>query len=250
LGSLRKVDACPKIGRVDPGSDARKLLRSRDFGVLATQSRELPGYPFGSITPYALDDQGVPLLLIASIAQHTKNIVADARVSLTVWEEGRDDPQAGARLTWMADASQVPDGDSSPKARYARRFPSSAAAVEGHDFALYRLQAVRARFIGGFGSIHWVAAAAMHSPGPPLSGEAGILAHMNEGHPDALLQFCKAFKNVAPRVARMVGIDPAGFEVLADSRRLRFEFDEPVRTADEARKAMVALVRAAKGPAR
>ena len=231
---------------MDPAREARKLLHARDFGVLATQSREVPGYPFGSITPYVLDDDGQPLLLIASIAQHTRNIAADPRVSLTIWEDGLADPQAGARLTWIGDAARTGGGDASARARYLRYFPSSAGHFDAHDFSLYRILLKRGRFIGGFGSIHWIEPAAMRLANPLLSAEAGIIAHMNGDHGGALRSYCRAFKKLEVSDAVMVGIDPEGFDVLADGRRVRFDFEQPVHSAEEVRKAMVALARAAR----
>jgi putative heme iron utilization protein len=45
----------------------------------------------------------------------------------------------------------------------------------------------------------------------------------------------------------MVGIDCDGFNVRADGKLLRFDFDRPVTDAAEARAALVALARAARG---
>lgn len=230
-----------------PAQEARTLLRSRPFGVLATVSRELPGYPFGSITPFALDRKGNPLLLIAAIAQHTKNIDADSRVSLTVWDEVEGDQQTGARLTWVGDASPIGD-DPEEKARYVRFLPASAGYFGTHDFALYRIALTRARFIGGFGKIHWIEPGDLCLPNTLHEAEAGIVTHMNEDHADALLAFCRTFRNLDPKQVQMVGVDPEGFDLLADGRRVRFSFEHPVATADDVRKAMVALVRAAKQP--
>ncbi len=230
---------------MDAGSEARQFLRNRDFGVLATISRDLPGYPFGSITPYVLDDEGEPLILIASIAQHTKNIGADSRVSLTVWEEGGADPQAGARLTWVGDAAKVGEGVARAKERYLRYLPASAGHFDAHDFALYRISLKRARFIAGFGSIHWVEPDAMRVTNPLLGEESGILEHMNADHLDSMIAYCRAFKDLEARTVVMTGVDGEGFDLLADGRRLRFEFDAPVTTTDDVRKAMVAMARAA-----
>src|SRR2546422_11285714 len=67
---------------------------------------DLPGYPFGSIVPYCADEQCRPIIYISHIAQHTKNILADARVSLTVVERNveSDDVQARGRITCVANA--------------------------------------------------------------------------------------------------------------------------------------------------
>ena len=77
---------------------ARQLFLQQSFGVLSTISLDVPGYPFGSITPYCADRQGYPIIYISYIAQHTRNILADPRVSLTVFENntGSDDVQARA----------------------------------------------------------------------------------------------------------------------------------------------------------
>jgi putative heme iron utilization protein len=81
-------------------ADARGLLLEAKAGVLSTLSRDVPGFPFGSVVPHCLDRGGLPLTLIADIAQHTKNLLADPRASLTVTEAAEDgDVQAQARLT-------------------------------------------------------------------------------------------------------------------------------------------------------
>ena len=36
--------------------------------------KAMPGFPFGSVVPYCLDEQGRPLILISRIAQHTHNL--------------------------------------------------------------------------------------------------------------------------------------------------------------------------------
>ena len=88
---------------------ARALMLEESHGVLATQSRALPGYPFGSVVPYSLDREGHPVILISRIAQHTRNIDKDQKVSLTVVAGGKEDVQTGARLTWLGEASRITD---------------------------------------------------------------------------------------------------------------------------------------------
>ena len=62
-------------------------MLEENFGVLSTISVDVEGYPFGSVTPYCMDRMSRPIIYISPIAQHTKNIVADSRVSLTVIEK-------------------------------------------------------------------------------------------------------------------------------------------------------------------
>ena len=81
-------------------NEARRLFLQQSFGVLSTISLDVPGYPFGSVTPYCADRQCRPVIYISRIAQHTRNVLADPRVSLTILEHGdSDDVQARGRLT-------------------------------------------------------------------------------------------------------------------------------------------------------
>lgn len=225
---------------------ARELLLTQHHGVLATMSLELPGYPFGSIAPYALDHGGYPLILISSIAQHTKNIQADPRVSLTVHDATQPDPQAAPRLTWIADALHVPAADARAHARYRAYFPQSADYLDTHDFELYRLRLVRARFIGGFGRIFWLEPDQFLEENPFAASEAEIVAHMNEDHAHNLAAYCKAFKDLVPQQVVMLGLDAHGFDVSVDGRPVRFWFDLPIATPEEARIALVKMAKAAR----
>jgi len=72
---------------------ARTLMHSGRIGSLSTLSRKQPGFPFGSLMPYALDAQGRPIFLISTMAMHTQNLQADPRASLFVTEpEASGDP--------------------------------------------------------------------------------------------------------------------------------------------------------------
>jgi putative heme iron utilization protein len=225
---------------IDKDRSARNLFLQQSFGVLATISLDLPGYPFGSVTPYCADEQGRPVIYISRIAQHTKNIIADRRVSLTVLENGlSDDVQAQGRLTCIADAVPVgSDNEAAASQRYFRYFPSARQYEQTHDFVFFRLEAVRIRFIGGFGRIYWLEPEEFLVPNPfSPAQESQILNHMNSDHQDALRRYCGG------EPAEMVGIDGEGFDVLASSRKRRFTFETPIHTMEDARRALVAMAR-------
>jgi putative heme iron utilization protein len=139
---------------------ARRLLLQQNFGVLSTISLEVPGYPFGSVTPYCVDQQCRPVIYISTIAQHTRNIVADHRVSLTVFDTngGSDDVQARGRLTYIGNARRAGNEDNGIRDTYFRYFPSSRQYEQTHDFEFFCIEPVRIRFIGGFGRIYWLEA--------------------------------------------------------------------------------------------
>ena len=87
-------------------SEALQFLRTTQSGVLSTFSEKFIGYPFGSVAPFILDHSGQPIILISTIAEHTKNIIANPKVSLLVFA-GDDDLQANARLTIIGEAVKI-----------------------------------------------------------------------------------------------------------------------------------------------
>ena len=219
---------------------ARQLFLQHSFGVLSTISLDVPGYPFGSITPYCADRQGRPIIYISYIAQHTRNILADPRVSLTVFENntGSDDVQARGRITCIGDARKVPADDSDTRERYFQYFPSSRQYSGTHDFEFFRVDLKRVRFIGGFGQIYWVEPADFMATNPfSPAQEQRIIQHMNEDHGDALKHY------TGGNAATMAGIDAEGFDVLAAGKKIRFEFDTRVTNMEEARQALVAMAK-------
>jgi putative heme iron utilization protein len=221
-------------------SEARRYFRAQRYGVLSTLSLKLGGYPFGTVVPYVLDHAARPVILISTIAEHTKNIDADARVSLLV-HEASDNVQANARLTLIGDAQRLADQDSF-KPRYLQFFPTHAEYFETHDFFFYAIEPVRIRFIGGFGKIHWVGTQGYTPPANRIQDvEPQILEHMNRDHAHNLRDYCRALHGVEAIMAEMIGIDYDGFDVRADGRLLRFDFNQPVTDAATARAALVEL---------
>ena len=87
---------------------ARALLRRTPAGVLSTWSQSMPGYPFGSLTPFAMTHEGRPLLWVSRLAEHTRNLAAEPRACLTVTEAGEGDPQALGRASVLGEAHQAP----------------------------------------------------------------------------------------------------------------------------------------------
>lgn len=229
-------------------SEARELLNSQSFGVLSTLSVKLEGFPFGSVVPYCLDGTGAPVILISTIAEHTKNIIADNRCSITILKES-DNVQANGRLSLVGIMEKLSGEDEITPERYYRHFPKSRGYHQSHDFSFYRLQLKEIRYIGGFGRIHWLSPESfgMHNPFHG-KGEDYIISHMNEDHQKDLTLYCKYYKqiNVENQSVRLVGIDPQGFDVFVEDRKVRFTFDNPISNAKEAREAFVTLSRTAK----
>jgi heme oxygenase (biliverdin-IX-beta and delta-forming) len=71
---------------------------------------------------------------------------------------------------------------------------------------------------------------------------------MNTDHAHTLRDYCGHLHGMTPRDARMAGVDCDGFDVRADGKLLRFEFDDPVDDATSVRAALVDLARKARAP--
>ncbi|HNV88070.1 MAG TPA: DUF2470 domain-containing protein [Methylotenera sp.] len=231
--------------------EARQFLRSTHSGILSTHSAKFEGYPFGSVAPFVLDHDCQPVILISNIAEHTKNIIANSKVSLLVFA-GMEDLQANARLTLLGEAVKIDKEDVDLRARYLRYIPQAAGYFDMHDFAFYRIGITQARYIGGFGKMSWMAGVDMVPPANQLAEvETSIIEHMNADHMDSLIAYCRHFHGFDAQDAEMLGIDCDGFDVKAgnsagNQQILRFLFESPISDAATARAALVAMSKQAR----
>lgn len=246
------------LTKTQAAGEAAALLRAGRFGALSTISVKHEGWPHGSVVPYALSRTGEPLVLLAAIAEHTRNVLRDDRVCLLVGDavpEG-DDVQAHGRIGLMARARPLARGGGDAEAwddawaRYVARVPKARGYGRAHDFTLFALQPVRARWIGGFGRIFWLDGAhfAVDPAADPLAAAApGAIAHMNADHADALLACARGLAGLDAHAARMVGLDRHGFDLALEGPepRARIDFDAPVGP-ERLRAAMVELTRRAR----
>ena len=226
--------------------NARLLLLKEYRGVLSTHSLAMPGFPFGSVVPYCLNQDGWPLILISRIAQHTRNLKADPRCSLLVSERDAADVQLNGRLTLMAEARQLADPQSVASAaeRYYRYFPESRDYHRVHDFDFWVLRPLRWRFIGGFGAIHWLEQAALANPfAGAEGGEGAMLEHMNDDHAAAIAHYVEQAGLPGTDDARMVGIDAEGFHLRIGQAIHWLPFPSACSTAMDVRQALVAMAR-------
>lgn len=239
-------------------SEARQFLRSTQRGVLSTHSAKFDGYPFGSVAPFVLSHDCQPIILISNIAEHTKNIVANPKVSLLVFA-GDDDLQANARLTLLGNAVRIDKDEANFRARYLRYLPQASSYFDMHDFSFYRIEITHARYIAGFGKMGWLDGVDL-SDGKPADytqladQETAMIEHMNTDHADSLIAYCQHFHGFDASHAKILGIDSEGFDVSAEiahqqatpPQLLRFDFEQPISDAQDARLAFVSMSKAAK----
>lgn len=137
---------------------ARDLLATRNIGVLATVSIRYPGFPFASVTPYALDENGQPLFLMSRLAVHTKNLLEHPEASLLVYDpEIEQDPLGSPRLNALGTVAVVPAEQlESAQSVYLEKHSQASQWISFGDFNLYRLTIQNIYYIGGFGQMGWV----------------------------------------------------------------------------------------------
>jgi hypothetical protein len=244
----------PAIPEPSFGERARTLLHTGRIGSLSTLSRKQPGFPFGSVMPYGLDDQGRPTFLISTMAMHTQNLQADPRASLLVTQDdGSGDPLGASRVTLVGNVLRIPAPEiAEARKLYLARYDNSKYWVDFEDFSFYRMDVVDVYYVGGFGVMGWVSAAeyAASQPDPLADSMAEIIQHMNADHKDALVLLARDFAHIESQEAAMTAVDRLGFHVrvkTADGvRGARIAFLREVRGPNDARKVLVEMVQQAR----
>src|SRR5215467_1118102 len=137
----------------NPSKLAKSLLRKSRQGALATL---LPGSgdPYCSLANVASHPDGSPILLISRLAIHTRNIVADRRVSLMLDERAAGDPLEGARIMLAGRAEEAASDEIALlRRRYLNAHPSAEAFVDFKDFSFFRIRPSGTHLVAGFGRI-------------------------------------------------------------------------------------------------
>jgi heme iron utilization protein len=237
---------------------ARTLVHLGRVGSLSTLSRRQPGFPFGSVMPYGLDDQGHPIFLISTMAMHTQNLEADVRASLLVTQPDTDgEPLGASRVTLVGSVHRL-QGTESAEVRklYLERHANSRHWVDFEDFSFYRMNVLDVYYVGGFGVMGWVSASDYDrsQPDPLADSMAEITQHMNADHRDALVLLTRTFARIQATEATMTALDRLGFHVrlkTADGMRgARIAFLTEVSNPSEARKVLVEMVQQARSRAK
>ncbi len=193
------------------------LLRRRFDGVLATHSARQSGYPFASRVPCCTDSRGYPLLAVSALAEHTRNIRANPRVALSIWDDQPGDVQAAARATVLGEMEQA-TADAEAGALFRAHFPAAAAYLEQLDFTLYRLRLHSAHYIAGFASVHWLDADAL--TGVPVWTATEHELALSSVSAAWLRQFAAA----GAAMPALAGIDPQGLTLRTAQTLQRFAF--------------------------
>ena len=215
----------------DSKAVAKKLLREARSGALATLM-VASGDPFCSLVNVATAADGSPLLLLSGLAVHTKNLLADPRVSLMVDERREGDPLEGARVMLTGTVAATPDPNA--RRRYLDRHPEAGTFADFGDFAFYQVALKSAHLVAGFGRIVDL---------PPqdllvdlagadalVAAEPEVVDHMNRDHADAVRLYATKLLGATDGPWRCVGCDPEGLDLQRDRLGLRLPFPQRVNS--------------------
>jgi hypothetical protein len=228
---------------------AKTVLREGRGGALATLMAG-SGDPYCSLVNVATTVAGAPILLLSQLAIHTKNILADPRVSLMLDERKPGDPLEGARVMLMGTAAVTEDPEA--RRRYLARHPDAEMYAGFKDFAFYEMTLKGAHLVAGFGRIVDLTSGDLltdvSGAEALLAAEADAIAHMNGDHADACRLYATRLLGAPDGAWRCVGCDPEGLDLQLDRSARRLAFPQRVgspgalrqvlkQLADEARAA-------------
>jgi putative heme iron utilization protein len=233
----------------DPARAVRLLLRRSRQGALATLMAG-SGDPYCSLVNVASHPDGSPLLLISRLAIHTKNLLADARVSLMLDERAEGDPLEGSRIMLSGHAEEVASDLAIVRQRYLNAHPSAEVFVEFKDFSFFRIDLTGTHLVAGFGRILDLKPAQfltdIADAGALIEAEQSAVEHMNIDHKEALGLYATRLLGAEAGDWRCSGLDPDGIDLQAGNRTLRLDFPERVTGPGELRKTLVRLAEQAR----
>jgi putative heme iron utilization protein len=229
---------------------ARSLLRRSRQGALATL---MPGSgdPYCSLVNLASNWDGSPILLISRLALHTRNILADSRVSLMLDERAEGDPLEGARIMLAGRAEQAGDTDDEVlRRRYLNAHPAAEAFVNFKDFSFFRVRPTGAHLVAGFGRIVDLTPEQfltdISDADTLLEAEQGAIEHMNADHRDAMNLYATKLLGAEQADWHCTGCDPDGMDMQAGTQTLRLEFPRRIVTPAALRKILKELAEQAR----
>jgi heme iron utilization protein len=228
----------------DPAASARQVMRQTLTAVMSTLDKN--GAPFASLVQVAFDADASPLLLMSTLASHTRNAERDPRVSLLFdGTRSLDLPMTGPRLTVSGKLART--GNARHRARFLRRHEDAALYADFGDFGFFQLQCDVAHLVSGFGMVSRLAGRDLLRPCPCLEDletrEAEVVSHMNNDHSEALDKMAGHFCAVDSTGWQMTGLDEEGLDLRLGGTAARIEFPEKLANMDQARTFLIELAK-------
>ena len=234
----------------DPSRVTRSLLRRSRQGALATLTVD-GGAPYCSLVNVASHPDGSPILLISRLALHTRNLLADPRVSLMLDERVPGDPLEGARIMLGGVAEEANEAESALLRRRYLSVHPTAQVFDFKDFSFFRIRPTSLHLVAGFGRIIDLAPEQyltdLSGAESVLEAEEGAVEHMNADHRDALNLYAVKLLGAEEGDWRCTGCDPDGLDLHnGTATALRLDFPRRIVTPMELRKVLRELAEQAR----
>ncbi|MBL6940684.1 MAG: pyridoxamine 5'-phosphate oxidase family protein [Rhodospirillales bacterium] len=209
---------------------ARALVRrSRSATLASALTGRRQGWPYASLVTVACMGEGSPVLLLSTLADHTRNLLEDPRAALLFEEaSGLTNPQTGPRVTLTGRLK--PTNDPRAARRFLARHPGADLYAGFVDFGFYRMTVERAHYVGGFGRASWLGAKKFlfesKASDHVMAAEQRLIGRLNRDYGDIL-------SRVAGKPGKqwcIVGVDPEGLDLMSTKVFRRLDFPQPVRS--------------------
>jgi len=119
------------------------------------------------------------------------------------------------------------------------------------DFAIHAAEIADIHFVGGFARARSLAVGEvlldLAGAEALAEAEAGIVAHMNRDHAEAVGLYAARLLGQKPGSWRLTGLDPEGCDLRAENRTARLDFGRRIAGPAEARDVLAALAKKARG---
>ena len=255
----------------DPAKNVLQWMIDVGHGVLSTLSvkAEINEFPLSSVVPFAIDYDGKPYILIASIAAHTKNLMTNQKSSLFISHPNPEgDPQSYWRACLVGKFKEVVvandagnhsddvvevtvEDQEAMLTRYKAQVPNADAYLKTHNFSFWLMdEIISIRYIAGFGKICWIDGEEYLSAAVQPSLEevkSGSIEHMNEDHVDAMVDIYNAHFGKNSATVHMDNLDSRGIflQCMESNHRVYVPYGKTI-TSDELRVSIIDLVKQAR----
>ena len=256
----------------NPAQNVLQWLIDVGHGVLSTLAAksEIHNFPLSSVVPYAINKEGKPYILIASIAAHTRNLTTNPNSSLFVsYPNPSGDPQSHWRVCLVGKFKQVfvigndtesssPDGFPVSEdelelmlTRYRAQVPSADAYLKTHNFSFWIMdEIISIRYIAGFGKICWIdgdeyLSTTVQTNFDDVKKES--IEHMNDDHIDAMNDIYNAHYGKSSSNVQMDDLDSRGIflQCLETKHKVYIPYGKSIEK-DELRISIIDLVKDAR----
>uniref|UniRef100_A0A7S0YXK3 CREG-like beta-barrel domain-containing protein n=1 Tax=Hemiselmis tepida TaxID=464990 RepID=A0A7S0YXK3_9CRYP len=170
-------------------------------GTIEKWDKDGKEYPFGTLVSYLLNSEGVPVMLLANNAAHTRNIASNNRVALYA-QNPESTGQKGARATLVGDIVKIEESAELQECKeaYAEMFPDQALPLQDERFekffSMYRIDVKDIYYVSGFGVMStWVTPEEfLRAQADPLADFANdLIKEWNGSHEKDYASVAKAF---------------------------------------------------------